>query len=405
MPKLVRKKISDKPEKIVTKKPGDPTSTKSIPARKPAKKKSSKKRVKKTGTRKIVAPKKSTKRIVKKAPAKKKSKPKRIVKKPVKQEKPETEEAKIPVETSVAGWRKKLKKGKDTKKARVMRPKSELWDKRREEIVKRAESGEKIETGFVIHLKGLRKVGKSHFAQSAVEFEGFEGEKFRLGPGAPVYIIDTESAAEIIAGTKFAEQMQAGLIIPFNAVVKRGNKIFYTESFDLVEELVFSLVEEKSGTLVIDNWTDVVDWAFHKLVEHLGYGFKSDGITPKREVTPMQRRWMNKKLNNILRYLREIGMNVLLLAPLKPEYRSTGPGPYDFEKTGGFEPMYSAKGEDFWFDLIVTYEKIKNEDGTVTRRLYIEDSRFETVDMKGREYIIEKDPTFTDFINLFSDML
>lgn len=353
----------------------------------------SKKTVKKTTKSKKTVPKpkktsEKAKTIIKMTPSSKKT--------------PVVEEADTPENSKVAGW----KTGVATKKAflrrpKILRPKKELWGKLKE--VKRKK---KRINGIFVFVDGLEKTGKTNISLSAVKFKGFNGKRRILPPGKPVYVLDTENASEDEADFNFPDYIDEGDILIKNCFVENPltKEIDPTKSLDLLEEWAYSLTDEKVGTLVIDNFTDYCDWVYYKLVDVvLGIGFTADG-KPKRNPMPIEYQWRNKKIKDFLRRLRNIPLNVILIAQVKEEWGNTGGGPMDGYRTGGYESNV-LKGTKYWVDVIARYEKIAEDNGKVTRKLVIKDSRFETKDMAGREYTLKGDPTFQGIIDLIKDLI
>jgi len=355
-------------------------------------------------------PKKSTKKPVKiqikkktvsKSVKKTEETPKNIVvKKVVKDEKEKIKEATTPTQLKVSGWKKKLKAEKTRLQPRVLRPKEELWEK------KKKEKKTKRRKGLIILLDGLGKTGKTNFGLTAVDFKGFEGKRRIIPKGSPVYVLDTENAVEDEADFNFAEAMDSDEIIIENCFVEHPvtKEIDPSASLEKLEEWAYSLSDVKQGTLIIDNFTDYCEWAYYKLVDKvLGIGFDEDG-KEKKAPMPIQYKWRTKKVKSFLRKLRNIGINVILVAQTKDEWVNEGGGALGGRKTG-LQETDALKGTDYWVDIIARYEKEQHDDGSVTRRIVVLDSRFETEDMLDRDYIIEGNPTFASIVELFKDLL
>jgi hypothetical protein len=280
---------------------------------------------------------------------------------------------------------------------RILRPKTELWDK------KVANAKTKREKGIIVLVKGLPKVGKTNMELSSVDFEGYEGKHRILPPGKPVYVLDTENATEDEAYMHFAKHVKSGGIIIENCFVENlaTKEIDPTASMEKLEEWAYSLTEETVGTLGIDNFTDYCDWAYYKLVDKiLGIGFTADGKERKHPL-PVQYKWMRKKIKSFLKRLRNIGINVILVAQVKAEW--AGDGDLESRKTGRFV-MEGMEGSDYWVDVVCEYEK-EIVDGEIVRKLTVTDSRFEKQKMTGKEYVLEGDPTFSGLVDLFKDVL
>lgn len=335
-----------------------------------------------------------TKKVVKKLPEKVVQSKKVIKKLPASE--PNDGPA-TPAKTTVTGWKNRVAEKKKLMQPRVLRPKSELWDKKAEQPLK------KRRKGIIVMVKGLHKVGKTNLEISSVDFPGYEGEHRIIPPGKPVYILDTENATEDEAYLHFKEQMEKREILIENCFVENPltKEIDPTKSMEKLEEWAYSLTEETDGTIGIDNFSDYCEWAYFKLVDKiLGIGFTADGKERKHPI-PVQYKWMRKHIKSFLKRLRNIGINVILVSQVKAEW--AGDGDLDSRKTGKFV-MEAMEGSDYWADVICEYYKIK-EDGKTVRKLVITDSRFETEDMIGREYIIEGNPTFSGLIDMFKDLL
>lgn len=347
-------------------------------------------------------------KIVKKTTGAKPIVNRNIVKKEVseekaKDEKTDIEEAPSPENINVAGWKKKLAEKNVALQPRSLRPKSELWDTMKNE---KTEKKTKKEKGFIILVDGLGKVGKSHFALSAVDFKGFTGKRRIIPPGSPVYVLDTENATEDEADFNFPKQVDNGQILIKNCFVENTitKEIDPTKSLELLEEWAYSLTDEKRGTIIIDNFTDYCEWTYYKLVDKiLGVGFNQDGVE-KKGVAPVQYKWRNKKVKSYLRRLRNIPLNIILIAQVKDEYDNSTGGAFDSKKTGQLKTDAIEK-VDYWVDMLARVNKRQNEDGSVTRILEVIESRFETVNMKDREYVIEGDPNYNALIDLIKDLI
>jgi len=364
--------------------------------RKPRTKKTTKKKtivkkgMKKTVTKRVVG---STKKIVSVAT----TKPTTVIKKtPV-------SEATPPEDVKVAGWKKKLRTGKV--KARVLRSKEDTWDQARIDNKDRG----KRKKGLVILLDGGSKVGKTNFTFTPADFDGFEGKRRIIPAGHPIYVLDTENASEDEADFNFPEHIDGGNIIIHNCFVENPitKEIDPTKSIEELEEWAYALSDDEQGTLVIDNFSDYCDWAYFKLVDKiLGIGFDDDGKEKKKPI-PIQYKWRTKKVKSFLRRLRNINMNVILVAQTKDEWASSGSGAMDGYKTGN-QISEVLKGSDYWVDVIARYEKEtigSGDDKETIRTLRVIDSRFETENMKGRSYELTGNPTFSDLIDLFKDLL
>lgn len=345
-------------------------------------------------------------KIVKKSSNAKPIVKRNIVKKEVTEEKKEEnsdiEEAPSPENINVAGWKKKLAEKNQALQPRSLRPKAELWDTMKPSTEKR----KKKQKGFIIMIDGLGKVGKTHFALSAVDFKGFTGKRRIIPPGSPVYVLDTENATEDEADFNFPDQVDNGDILIKNCFVENPitKEIDPTKSLELLEEYAYSLTDEQRGTIIIDNFTDYCEWTYYKLVDKiLGVGFNQDGVE-KKGVAPVQYKWRNKKVKSYLRRMRNIPLNIILIAQVKDEYDNSSGGAFDSKKTGHLKTDAIEK-VDYWVDILARINKRQEEDGSITRVLEIIESRFETADMKGREYVIDGDPNFNSLVDLIKDLL
>lgn len=360
--------------------------------------------------KKSTSPKKSAepdKKIV----AKKSSEPaKKIVNKiPSPESKPTSDttdeqptEAETPESVNVAGWKKKLEIEKANLMPRSLKPKTELWDKKKAE--KKTEG--KRKKGLVIFIYAKPKAGKSRFGLTSSQFEGFTGKKRILPKGYPTYVLDTENAVEDEAEINFVEQVNQGKIIIENCFIENPltKEIEPIKSMEKIEEWAYSLEKEENGTLVIDTFTDYCEFAYYKLVDKvLGIKFNEDG-KEKKAVMPMQYKWKTKKIVSFLRSLRNFKMNIILIAHAKDEYIKTGDGAMDFAKTGKIIAN-ALDDADYWVDIVAVMDKVSDDDGTVHRKFVVTESRFETKDMKGMEYTLEEDISLSALVDLFKTVL
>jgi len=337
------------------------------------------------------------------APKKKEPAPKLVVEKEI----PDTtedenaiEEAPAPADLKTAGWKNKLAAKKAVLLPKVLKTKAETWDKKKAE----KSTGKKRTKGLLIIIDGLRKSGKTHTANTAVDFEGYEGRKRIIPRGNPVYILDTEDAVEDEVGMNFEKQYDDDQII-VNVVLEKDpftKEIDPLKSMANIEEWAYALSDDVEGTLVIDSFTDYCKWANWKLEELKNADHNPIGKASR--VNKYDYGWLYKRVDTFLRALRLMKINVILIARVKDEWVNPTPSdPYAGYKTGGFLTD-AIKGFDSWVDVICRYEKDKFDDH-VERRLIVTDSRFETVDMKNRKYVLEGNPTFSDLIDLFKDLI
>ena len=305
-----------------------------------------------------------------------------------------------PVPTQeVAGWKKKL--AEMAPKAKVIRPKTETWDKLKEEQVEKRKRGELLEIGLVIIIDGLSKAGKTRFLCSATSFHGYQGKRFNVVPGNPVFVLDTEKASDIEANVTYPEEYDKGDIIVKRCYIEKKGVFDPKASFDELEEWALSLQSTKSGTLGIDKWSDACDWVIYKLLERLNISWDDDGI-PDQKISPNQYVWKNIKLKTLLKRLRNLGLNIILVCQSKEEVVKTGKGVYDFEKTGGLLTE-GAKGQEGLADFICRFEKETDKDGNIKYSMLVTDSRFESKTLK--RYKIDGEPTFSSLIELIKEKL
>ncbi len=352
-------------------------------------KKSSKKSKKTIPKRNII--KKSGKKVI----------PKKITKRIPKKDSvsnSEIEMADPPANIKIKSWQKGLGEEKKLLQAKVLRPKSELWDKRK--IIQKTD---KKKSGVVVFVDGLEKSGKTNFEITVTRFKGFKGRRRMIPAGSPLYLLDTEFSAEDEADYNFCEEVDNGDIIIQNVFVEdRLTKIINpSQSADMLEEWAYSLKDELVGTIGIDTFTDYCNWLKWDLEEKKG-GHTADG-KPKSKLSRFDFGELYKRVNTFLRNLKRMRLNVILIAKVKEDWIS-GADQYSGYWNGKYKSD-ATKGFGYWVDIIARYEKIKHDDGSVTRTLKVIDSRFETVDMKGRKYELTGDPTFEGLINLFKDLI
>jgi len=340
--------------------------------------------------------KKKSKKIIVAKPKKKSSKKKVVV--TVTKKPNEIEEADAPESIEVKGWKKKLEEKKEKLKPKILRPKSELWDKR---LTEKKETG-KRRKGIVIVIDGMRKAGKTNIALSSSRFEGFEGKRRIIPKGYPVYVLDTEDAVDDERDFNYHDIDD---IIIENVFIEDPitKELDPLKSMDKLQEWAYSLKDEEEGTLIIDTFTDYCEWAKWKLEELKQVPHNPIGKKQAR-LTRYDFGWLYKRVNTFLRTLRHMKINVILIAKVKDEWINPDPSnQYSAYKTGDFLTE-ATKGFDYWVDVIARYTKIKTTNG-VLRRVEVLDSRFETVDMKNRKYVLEGDPTIDGLVKLFKDLL
>jgi hypothetical protein len=334
-----------------------------------------------------IVPKKST--IPKKITVEKKSAPAKPV---------ENLEGKTPEQINVAGFKQKIANAAITPK--ILRPKSETWDKK-------LQNKEKRKKGLVIFVYAMPKVGKTHFALTASNLEEVQGQNRTIPRGYPVYVLDTENSVSDEAEVKFSNDLNANKIIIENCFVENDvtKEVDPTKSLDKMEEWAYSLQDEEDGTLIVDSFTDYCEYAYYKLVDRvLKIGFTEDGAEQKAPM-PIQYKWRTKKVVSFLRTLRNFNINVILTAQGKEETVSTGSGPMDYSKTGKVIADALDKSS-FWVDVICILDKEIDDDGNISRKLVVTDCRFETATMKAGEYVLQNDEiTIPNLIKLFKGLL
>lgn len=324
---------------------------------------------------------------------------KRVVPAPPKQIK-ENMEADTPESPEVSGWKKKIADKEELLKPRILRTKAEIWD------IKKNQKKTKRKKGLVIFVYAMQKVGKTHFALTASNFEGFEGQRRIIPKGYPAYVVDSENSVEDEAEIKFPDEKDNDKILISNCYVEdpRTKENNPTKSMELMEEEAYALSNEEDGTIIIDTFTDYCEFTYYKMVDKiLGIGFDQDGKENKTPI-PIQYKWRTKKSVSFLRALRNFKMNVILTAQGKEETVG-GDGPLDYHKTGKIIADALDKAV-FWVDVICVLDKYTDESGNLVRKLVVTDCRFETANMENRTYELENENiTVENLIGLFSDLL
>jgi len=321
----------------------------------------------------------------------------------------EPDEPETPASIETTGWKRRLET-KHRRSGKILRPKSELWDRRRDQQVHNAERGVKRLKGIIVQGDGLTKTGKTTFVHSASEFAGYAGKRREIPAGLPIYLIETEpGASKDIAETEYGDLYDAGHIVIIDATVDpetitdenpQGDEWKTQQEFvNYVYELMKSLEKEKCGTIAVDNWTDVVEAVNFALLEHLGIGLKSDG-SPTRKPQPHEYGWRNRWNKKMLKTLRKMIINVVLISQVKEEIERTGDKAFDLKYTGDLVAV-GAKGQAYWADFIVRFEKVTDTLGNFSRAMVIRDSRFEG---EGR-IVIEDDTSFDALVGAIKHKL
>lgn len=309
------------------------------------------------------------------------------------------EEAPVPVNPDVAGWKKRFE---DTPlQSKHLKTKEETWIQRKNTM-----NTTKRKKGLVIFIYAKAKAGKSHLECTASKSQGYEGKHRIIPRGYPTYILDTEYAVQDEAEVKFSEQLDAGNIIiePCFEINSETQEVDPIPSMDKMEAWAKALANETDGTLCIDTFTDYCDWTYYKMVDKvLGIGFNENGIENKHPM-PLQYQWRTKKAVTFLRMLRTFGMNIIIIAQAKDETEQTGTGAMDYRKTGDIVADAEKKSA-FWMDIIAKIEKFTDPETEEIKRVFtITDSRFES--LKQKQMVLEDEAiSFDGIINLIKDVL
>jgi len=225
--------------------------------------------------------------------------------------------------------------------------------------------------GLVVAVSGFSKVGKTYTAMSAEEYLGYIGKIYELGPGLPMYYIDTENTAY----AEYKRHHDGKLIKILN--IENINPSTLEEdplaSFEEIKEMAYSASDNGRGVVVIDSLTDHCDWASEVMIEKK----KDEG-----NFSPYDHGKLKKEIKTFLRKMKAKEMIVLYTFQIKKEYEKTGVGVWDFTETGGYL-LEATKGVEHWCDVLVRLEKMLSGDNIV-RQAYITGSRFEdsTINIK-----------------------
>lgn len=280
--------------------------------------------------------------------------------------------------------------------------------------------------GFLILLEGFAKSGKTHFAQSAVDFKGYKSKYRNIPPGRPVYVVEADAANIDELETKWykylpSDEHPEGLIHINNCHVENKETGFFDPEATLENMYagVFSLKYLKQGTMIMDPFglfCDLILFVYmlkHK-DKHGAFDITFDEfIKPSRKITIFEYQYKKKLIYEILRMFRNYKISIILISNLKDVY-SEGDSMYDSRKTGKFAADVQ-KGTDYWVDVIGRFFKkdttieIKQKDSTIrkkiitTRHLAIMDCRFEEEELDSDKYIF-KAPTFTEVVNYLMEV-
>lgn len=280
--------------------------------------------------------------------------------------------------------------------------------------------------GFLILVDGKGKVGKTHWAQSAVKFRGYKS-KFRHVPvGYPLYILEADAANRDEAETKWYKYLPSdkhpeGLIHIGNCFVESEETGFVDPEATLRRFYagMFSCRDLKEGTLIVDPFTMVCEYViFVYMLKHTDSEGEFDitfdeFLKPSRKISIIEYQYRKKLIYELLRKLRMFMMNVILIGNVKPIYAGEG-GIYDKKPTGQYETDVQ-KGTEYWVDAIGRFYKktgikvVKKKDGTlekksVTKRfLAITDCRFEDAEILEEKYTFEA-PDFSRVIDYLMEV-
>lgn len=279
--------------------------------------------------------------------------------------------------------------------------------------------GKKRKKGFLMYFDGGAKTGKTHFAQSAVEFKGYKSKYRDIPSGRPVFIIEADNANIDETETKWhkylpSEKHPEGLIhIQMCYIEDKETKIIDPEkTLYNIYAALFSLSQIEEGTIVLDPFPLFCDLIlFVYMLKHTSEGkfdiSFDEFLKPERKITIFEYQYKKKLIYEVLRKLRNYKVNIILIGNVKPEY-STGKNMYDSKKTGRFLTDSGQTGSDYWVDVIGRFfkktEEIQMKKGgnvttkNITRRyLAITDCRFEEEEFLN-DSVIFKAPKFIDIM-------
>lgn len=280
----------------------------------------------------------------------------------------------------------------------------ETWN-----TVKPKEVGSIRVKGLRVLLYGKFKVGKTHLAQTSIEFTGFKGVKREIPCGFPAYILDTEEESALdIADDKFEKYLIDGSMkIKQCGIRDENNKLDKATSLITLESFTETLLNQEQGTIIIDTLTDYADWLYFVLVTKVlpdRYDFDELWENETEKLLPFQYTW--KKMHNVkfLRNLRATKMNVILIAQGKDEYEVEPADPsknkkMQMSKTGAIIADVDGK-TGHWVDITALLEK---DQYTGERKLTITNSRFE--DSKADYPVLTGNIKFEDIIKAISNKL
>lgn len=297
----------------------------------------------------------------------------------------------------------------------------EVWTPIIQKEIEMYKKGKVRIKGFLILLEGFAKSGKSHFAQSAVDFKGYKSKYRNIPSGRPVYVVEADDANRDELETKWYKYLPSdkhpeGLIHINNCHVENKETGFIDPEATLENMYagIFSLKHRTQGTMVMDPFGLFCDlilfvYMLKHTDKHGAFDITFDEfIKPSRKITIFEYQYKKKLIYEVLRMFRNYKINIILISNLKDVF-SEGDSMYDQRKTGKFKADVQ-KGTEYWVDIIGRFFKketehnIKKKDGTMkrktitTRHLAIMDCRFEDEQIDSDKYVF-KAPTFTDVVN------
>jgi hypothetical protein len=248
-----------------------------------------------------------------------------------------------------------------------------------------------------IAVHGLPKVGKTRFCLSAAEYEGEtlksdDGREVIIPAGYPVVVIDTEDGSRQLSSQVPVEWQEK---IYIKNVYREDPNTFECDpllSLREVDKILSSLRFMKQGTIIIDNFPDVVSWMNGVLRK------KVLNIRPADGVQPSDYFWRNDKMYGFVRKLFFTkNVHVIFTGQDEEVYRDASITP-----TGIYKPNWYKK-VPYWVDFVVHAKKSQTRDGLM-RWIEITDSRFDLPEDLPRPIKI-MDSTFSNFVKKFTPVI
>jgi len=258
----------------------------------------------------------------------------------------------------------------------------DTWKTLIEDGKEHKKKGIKRRKGPIILLGGETGSGKTHLAVDMVNSPEIDLGYRIIPAGAPLYVVMTDPSPLDEIEKNYGERLWVD-VFPVNAYVKdeRTGLIDPISTLAEMNKYLSSLKGRDVGTIVIEDWTIYCALVLYSYMMKSGgkgsKGIKFDEfLKPEKPLSPTEHQYKARVIDEVmLSFQNEFKMNVILVANLKEEWRSTGGSVYDSEKTGNWIEDVQ-KGSDRKADIVLRMWKERQGD-KIIRKLTFKKSRFE----------------------------